>query len=691
MDELDPAIESVHDFEVKNEPTSFDKILPEPPVQLSVESKRIVYQTRAGTTKVIQLNKKNKYHEIILKACALSVQSDWCSMLKNVSKPAYFDRIRQFFDWINDSDYQTTSKTRYAVLKDFEVHQMNDCGMKHSSLNSINKMLREGMNCSLITKEEYDYLQILISLSKPVIKPVSDPVTLSRWFDLSWLRDILGEAMYLQLESPRLLIKSFRVTVATTLLWLLEQRRDWRQFPVIQFDSSYSVWYNDWNRLLLKSLGKFNDRGEPEDELNQLLIYDLVLESAQAAMKSQLGECGTKDLPKKVNLKNKKNPPWKKPVFFHPDNQTQYSEVEELLCAWLVACDAVQPTDILKLKASNFAREYNRHGRLIAMECTYYKGRSGEFKQPDILMGSDSWTRALEAYINGLSEPSLFKTRVATQFRFPNLNNKSTALSFLYTIWNMPGFKKQLNYELQRAEVTPLFPRAMLALENGTEHYAQFKMRTGKTVGEYRKLLLRPLPVNLFTFTHIKTTAVHAKSDVYREADLVNHNSHTSLTEKNSYLTDANKDWLNQAGRITRLVIHDLQNVVYQPSIKAIGQAVIDLDLRTRVIDTAQSDDITIHSLRSNAFEENHEGEILVSDTEDAALYFIHYITQAEEFLPKLVEVRPDWVERTLIVNVEWMTRTLTRMRKATIARKNYTKLESHLPMLFEHLLETME
>lgn len=45
--------------------------------------------------------------------------------------------------------------------------------------------------------------------------------------------------------------------------------------------------------------------------------------------------------------------------------------------AWLVACEAVQPTDITKLKTTDYAREFNQSGRLIAMECCYYKGRAG--------------------------------------------------------------------------------------------------------------------------------------------------------------------------------------------------------------------------------------------------------------------------------------------------------------------------
>jgi nucleoside diphosphate kinase len=231
----------------------------------------------------------------------------------------------------------------------------------------------------------------------------------------------------------------------------------------------------------------------------------------------------------------------------------------------------------------------------------------------------------------------------------------------------------------------------MLAFEQGSENYTQFYKRTGKTAEEYRASATRPLPVSLFTLTHIKTAAIHARSDSYREADLVNHHSHTSMTEKTSYLTDANKEWLNQAGRITRLVIHDLQNVVYQPSITVISQAVYELELKTKVMEATKTKNIMTNPIRGNYIEEDKETTIIVSDSTDTALYFIHYINQASEMLPRLLLTRPDWVERTLIIQVEWMTRTLTRMKMSTSAQKSYVKLKKHLPPLFDHLLETNE
>lgn len=690
MDDIETVVKSVRDYAIENESSQFDKVLPQQPSQLPTQSKIITYQTPAGTTQIISLNKENKYHKIIFSACKAGFKSNWFIGLSSRSKYTYFNAIRKYFDWINDSNHYINNKSRYDTLKEFEAYRHNVRGLKSSLLGLINQVIQEGMTSSDTTDSDYNFLQTLISLSKPAHPPKPEPVTLSGWFELPWLRPIISEQAYFQLESPRLLFLSFRATIATTLLYLLKHRQRWQQSSVIEFDQSRRNWQYDWNRILFEREGKFNKKGDPEDEFSQMLWSDLISRTGQKILKAKIMQERLHKLKPTYSYQGKRICPWQKPTFFRPDYQTRYSHIEELLCAWLAACEAIQPADIPKLKTKNYAHERNTSGRLIAMECTYYKGRSGTNKQPAILMGSDPWTRALDQYMTGLSVPHLFTTGVAEHKIFPALKRQNP-ITFLFNIWKLPSFQQQLESELKRTGATPLFLHAMLALEHGDENYSQFYKRTGKEVDEYRAIKSRPLPAFMFSFTHIKNTAVHAGTDSYRAADLVNHHSHSSLTEKTSYLTDKNKEWVNQAGRITRLVLHDLQNVVFQPSITDISQSVKDLELRTRISEATHTNDIIIHSMQNSAIASESDNTIVVSDTNDTALYFIHYINQAEALLPKLLSARPAWVERTLVVKVEWMTRTLTRMRTAATAHKTYDKLAAHLPPLFDHLLETTE
>ncbi|MFS1454852.1 hypothetical protein BCT99_027175 [Vibrio lentus] len=66
----------------------------------------------------------------------------------------------------------------------------------------------------------------------------------------------------------------------------------------------------------------------------------------------------------------------------------------------------------------------------------------------------------------------------------------------------------------------------------------------------------------MFGFQLIKNSAVHAFSDPYTLEYLINRNSHSNQTEKVNYLTEDNEAWINNSGRITREVMFDLiQNV----------------------------------------------------------------------------------------------------------------------------------
>ncbi|HDZ38445.1 MAG TPA: hypothetical protein ENH62_09200 [Marinobacter sp.] len=692
MGDRDPFGEGVQESAVEGEPSPFDKVLLDVPARLSIDAQRIPYKNVQGNIKFITLDEPSKYHQIIFSACAASIQSDWFSGISNRSRPSYLDSVRKLFDWINDSGRRTSDKTRYTVLKDYESFRMNDLGNKRSPLEFLNSVLQQGQSCYELNRSDYEYLRILLSLSRPAQHAEISTYSLSNWFDLPWLRSVIGEQTYLQLESPRLLFKSFRVTIATTLMWLLDKSARWKRSSVIEFCPSYTDWQYDWNRLVLERDGIFNDAGKAVDEFSELLLLDLIKPSQRVSLEKRLAYSGTRNLPRKFTVDEERFLPWQVPVFFHPAYQTGHSPLEELLCAWLVACEAIQASDIPKLKVSNYARESNSLGRMIAMECNYYKGRAGAFRQPAILMGNDLWTRALDHFMAGLPSSSLlFKTRVDRGVPMAAGALRHNATSLLCNIWRLPTFKQRLRANLKRAGATPLFVRTMLALEEGSESVTSFRKKTGKKIEDYRASVARPLPERLFALTHIKTTAVHAESDAYRESDLINHHSHSALTEKTSYMTDSNKEWVNQSGRITRLVLHDLQHVVFQPSVEAISNAVNDLHLQTRILEATQTDDVVTHSLSGSVTEANSEDTVVVSDTTDTALYFLHYLAQAEVMLPKLLHVRPDWVERTLIVQVEWMTRTLNRMRASAAAKKVYAEVADQLPPLFEHLLETTE
>tara|TARA_Y100001001_G_scaffold156063_1_gene172534 strand:- start:11854 stop:13944 length:2091 start_codon:yes stop_codon:yes gene_type:complete len=678
---------------------AFDQILPGAPKFTSIKSNLITYRLDSGTVKVIKLSRTNRYHELIFEAAKTFFQSDAFHHLAQETNYLYWRSAQRFIDWLNETGQETTDANRYDCLKAYEAYFMNTLGFKTSPLWSLLPVIKGGLSSVSLTDDDFRYLQTLLKLSKPVKSPPPESFNLPDWFGMSWLRWVLGEERYLQLESPARVFLSFRVTAAETLLHLLEIREQWQKHPCAcqsEINVNKANWYRHWNVEMLNQFGTFDESGEAEDAFSELMFLDFVRPNKRSAIKLKISQVGVGRLPMQPHVDGKSIPAWaRNPSIFHPDHQRTYSPLEERLMSWLIACEAVQPSDIGKLKTSDYAREYNQSGRLLAMECCYYKGRSGSNRRPAILMASDCWTKAQHHFLLGLSKSeSLFRFNPMSPLSIPNLEEGSTKkgdVGTLWSLWQSPRVQRRIRAALKRAGGSSIFLDAAMALTHASEPYTVFRKRTKRTFSEYYGAVARPLPLRLFSLTHVKNTAVFAGSDLYRDGDLINHHSHTSETEKHAYLTDSNKDFVNRAGRITRLVLHDLQNVVYQPSISALSLAVNDLELRTRVIDATGSKDVQIHSIEQPVEEHDTTDVILVPDTVEQALLYLHTIAEAEERLSQLLAVRPDWVERTLLVRVEWMTRNLSRMRSAKEAEKQYKDLKPHLPALFKHLLETVE
>ncbi|MFC3679004.1 hypothetical protein [Bacterioplanoides pacificum] len=667
---------------------SFDSLLPSKPERLETKAKRIIFKTRANTTVIVELKNRNKHHKLIFETLQTAVNSEWFESLTMHSQETYHYTIRNFISWINTTKYKTKIANRYDILKDFESYQTNIKKTQTSQLKYLKKIINQGISSKRLITEDSKYLKTLINISKPAKSPPSKSFTLSNWFDTPWIIPYITERRYLQLESPKILINSFKVTIATTLLWLLEQRSHWNSYSTIYFTATTQDWYIDWNRELIAHTGKSFKKGQPQNNFVKLMLLDLIHDHSISKIKSHISKNGTKNLPKEVH--GARQPAWKRPVLFSPENQYNYSEVEELLCAWLLACEKIQAGDILKLEVGNFAREFNSNGNLIAIQCQYFKGRSGTHHTTEVHKGKDCWSRAINKYIEGLNSSNLFNKDLQKSIQFPDTKDRRTVVGFLYAIWRLEDFRKPLEAELKKNNASTLFIDTMLAFDNTSESFSRYqKMNSGSTVTEFKRNAKKPLPKSLFTLTHIKTSAVHANSDKYRESDLVNHNSHSSITEKASYITDQNKDWVNQSGRITRLVINDLQNTAYAPSIPKIIKSINSLELKTKIIKETNNKNFELLETSKIGIEHIPSDKIIVLDNEDTALYLIHYLKQAEDSFEALCRIRPDWVEKTLIINIEWMTRILSRLKSSRKAKERYKGLKNSLPNLFEHIKET--
>lgn len=635
----------------------------------------------------------NKYVESIYKSILKAVNEDWFKGLIIETQLGYLDGLKKFFLWIESHKIKVNESNKYRLFKNYEEYCINS-GRRKSPLEVLNIVVRKGMYCESLEDIEVSYLTVLIKLSKPRVINDIRPHNLNDWFNFPWLRNVIGEKCYFQLESPKILISSFRVTVAYTLTWLLDQREKWNSI-VLKEGMTDTTWTSKWNHNLLNFFVKL-EMEEDYYSFLELLSLDLIKPSYRKSVIDYLNIKSLDQIPNKFinNDGAYYGKPWHRPVFFGPDNINNYSLIEEQLCSWILASFAIQPSDIKNLKVSNFAIERNNKDRLIAIECIYYKGRSGRNHYTKMMMGSDIWTKAVDRYIRGLSGEELFKTKINrpkafTPTKTPDGNyiiHKFCTL--LYGIWMLPSFEKGLIEQDKKYRTGLLFYKAMIGLAKGDirKYTSRKSSRSVPEVEEYHYL-----PKDIFGLTHIKTTSVYAESDNYREGDLINYNSHSSSTESINYLTDSNKEWVNQSGRITRLVLNDLNNSMYSSINHIVPHKVRDIELRTKVVNATGSENFKINSVIHDSELIEGAEDIIVLDTIDTAMYFIHYISEVEKNIESLIKVRPDYIEKSILVKIEWMSNTLSRMRSSRKAVKEYKEYKKYLPPILAPMLETIE
>lgn len=689
---------SSKEFDYITIPSSDDSIVVQA-LPASSKKRRLVYNYE-GNMYEIALASRNKYHDAIFQALVAGAQSNRFLEMVPMTQRMYLANMALFVSWINHKDVIRDDNNKYECINDFHKFRLTEQRIRDSNAKTIKLLIASGLENVSLPKKSVLYLETLLRVTKannPLYQKQSD--SLENWFSMPWLREVIGEKNYLHLESPKRLILSFRITIAVTLLFLLEARQQWKE-RAGDLDSfvktSKFKWIRSYGPTLMERVAKFTENGLPADCVTQVIWNDIVGNCHQEALRKIIAGSEKRNIPLDTKVRIEIMSFWRIPVFLSPENLNQYSICEERLIAWLAACEAIQPTDILKLKSTDFAIEFNSSGRLLLIQTQYYKGRSGSIKKPAVLIGSDVWTKALFEYLKHLPSPGRLIRSIKSKSQMrPTLamcDDINSEFAFLFRLWKTPILKEQVNAALIKFNSSPVFFQAILGLEHGGETQTIFLRKHGGNTKSYKESAHRPLPKTVFTLSHIKTTAVHAASDVYRDSDLINHNSHTSETEKHHYLTDQNKDWVNQCGRITRLVLHDLQNVVYQPSVEEMHRSVRDLLLKTRLIESTGLQDANVINFQSSVFDiQSDSDDIIVLDNVETALYFIHYINEAEDAFQRLVALRPDFVERTLIIRIEWFNQTLMRMRSAKDAHCQYLDVRHFLPPLFEHLFETIE
>ncbi|MCR9780338.1 hypothetical protein NB663_07295 [Vibrio parahaemolyticus] len=684
-------------------PNNFDIALPERPQSLLSSPTRLVLDD-----KVYPLDNPHRDAKAIYHTIHTALLSDWWrEMLTEKSIRQYKSSLSTFLNWLRD--HQLTEGNRFDVLNDYQAFRVNEGNVKPQSTGArpILTLLQIGCDHGEL-EGQYRYIETLIDSTKILETENRIPDTLTGWFSqMDWLRTIVGDDDWLAMESPKFLMESFSVTIASTLLWVQKVRSDIRAL-VKKNPHLATIGENLQNKsdrnahycrelLILAS----RDPALPAGTLD-LLLADFAQPGAHEYLRSTLRAGKSVSLTPRIDGRYKEA--FFLPTLFALENIDSPSEIESQLAAWLCAWQTVQVTDIKKLKPHHFTIHTNKQGRPISLQCNYYKGRSGRHQEPPVLDAQQIEFKALIKFLNTWScdNQRLFSNFQMTVKYHPN-STYTTFCRSLVRIWTITTLSHEIQTKLNTRKASDRFRRLFMASARhggeaiNTWQTRQKKLKQPTSINAYHASVARPLPQLLFGASAIKTSAVQARSDQYRDGDFVDVNSHSAAIEKMHYMTDQNKEWVNQNGRITRIVLIDIENHAYKPNL---DQAVIsarERRLQTKVMQVAPGQSVRINPLGepltpspSDTGLVGEADEYIVWDTPETVVCFLHYLAETERQSNQLIAHALSFFERTVLPTAEWMSSLLNNgLSPMTVraGRQQYDRLRGVLPALFNNQL----
>ncbi|MEZ9788174.1 hypothetical protein AB4301_06485 [Vibrio breoganii] len=684
-------------------PSNFDIALPERPQSLLSSPTRLVLDDKVYPFDNPHQDAKAIYHTI-----HTALLSDWWrESLGEHAQNGHKSALGTFLNWM--SEHHLTEGNRFDVLNDYQTFRVNEGNVKPQSTGAATllTLLQMGIDHDEL-EEHYRYIETLIDSTKILEATDRIPDTLTGWFSqMGWLRTIVGDDDWLAMESPKRLTESFSVTIASTLSWVQKIRSSIR---ALVKKNSYlatigkNLQKTQRNANYCRELLILVSRDTPAlpDGTLDLLLADFVEPAAHEFVRISL-QAG-KSVPLNLKIDGRRRLIFFQPTLFAPENMDSPSEIESQLAAWLCAWQAVQPSDVPKLKPHHFTIHTNKQGRPISLQCNYYKGRSGRPQEPPVLDAQQIEFKALIKFINTWS--------CDDQRLFPNLQRNiryspnSTYISFsrsLVRIWTITTLSHETQTELNTRKASDRFRRLFMAIarhggeSNHSWQKRQRNLKQPSSIKAYHAFVDRPLPPLLFGALAIKTSAVQARSDQYRDGDFVNVNSHSAATEKMHYMTDQNKEWVNQNGRITRIVLNDIENHAYKPNLELAVISARERRLQTKVRQLAPGQSVRINPLGelltpnpSDTGVVGEADEYIVWDTPETVVCFLHYLAEAERQSNQLITHALPFFERTVLPTAEWMSSLLNKglsPRTVRAGQHQYDQLCGVLPPLFDNQL----
>ncbi|WP_372758274.1 hypothetical protein [Litorivivens sp.] len=643
------------------------------------------------------------------------------------------------------STYKITNSHPLSIFKDFETHRINNDGVltQSTGLREIQNALKAAIEyepfLESISRNDLTLLHKATEIQRLPTTTKTEQITLTDWFgEHTWLRKDdagIGHELYSRLASPKAMCKSLLSTAVATLAELQRLRdtlyhfaieNNWKpsDFPTMQERSDFKTkgeYYIYRNHYFVSAMGRIQkdyhassgDRNRIKDLLRVIITETSTLRNAELVSRLLFQNVELKTS-YKLNGRNFQPAshsstfaattigfPLIAEMVLYIQNEDKCSsampitKVERIMFCWLMAYFTVQPSDILKLTKNNFTYVKRRSGHVTHINIQYYKSRSSGYHELETIEANRPLGLTLKRFIEEASNNLSSDSPLVDEY--PTISTGST-LQRLAFIWD-----RYMRDAIARQIVTdgssPAFPEAVITLEKNGKRYLK---QRDKTIDKYRSNTEHFLAKRTFSLTHIKNSSVHSRSDKFDPTQLMNYHSHTNATERASYLTAENEVWINNTGRITRMVMLDMASNLFastKSARKIFNEELSQLSqsLRSRKDDTLSRIKV-ITGNKSGRIDnfgfvdkpkiiDGFEDELYLLDSPETVIKLLHYLREVEEKHHLIMASSPEYLLFTVLPTAEWIETVFDNrmLSRSSVERgeKLFRKYKDDLPGLF--------
>lgn len=651
--------------------------------------------------------------------------------------------IQDFIPWLNT--HTIDGRNRATIVKDFETFRVNECKVEPQSSNASAVLYTfrtalevKGFKDKLL-QLEMAYIRNIVDKTQLSKSSVPKQTTLTNFFgQMQWIREYMDNNLFNRVASPKTLMASFSITVATLMLEAQRLLDELEQYCInhkITTDmlSIKRTYENDsaHKRALMRHLINIFCKGYNVESSAciKVMLFDMSNPSTYADNLRRLG-CGEKLVAKA--LQTDSNTVSLDCGFFSYDTvlavvkraeqkQLEATDIplmpvtplEQMCFIWLMAWQAVQPTDIAKLKKSDFRFMERNNDTVTHVSCEYYKTRAHDYKETPMLAVSDVEGKAVNGYIQRQKLSNDVSTALVSM---PNLCaatqcGATTFITQVFDLASFPVIHTKILFELAKRKATSVMLDSVnIMMSHGMTWYNWRKKIESKdtSMKAFSAQVNNSLPSTWFGLEAIKNSAIHSRSDKYRIGHLVNYNSHDNVTEGGSYLTAENQEWLNNCGRVTRSVMNDLAVNVLSPSsdlafngdftqaLEVINDKKNDVLSRLKLVTNTTGEANELGMLKGHLpDEDDYPDTLYLLDTTETYVQMKHFLAQGLKHYRQLLMSNPVFLEYTVLPTSEWIEVVFNAsnlkqangkgfsQRTVKAGEDMYKKYQTHLPQLF--------